>query len=216
MFLASKSYTRFSMSKLIIGIDEAGRGAWAGPIVAAAVLYRSFSGEKAILAKVKDSKSLSPATRQELFRLIDRYFIWSVAALSNKFIDKKGIQAANVEVMEKALHLICYRYNIYPDEVRADYVGGAKKYLSKDLKISFYKHGDSLFPEISAASIIAKVYRDRLMLRYHRQYPIYNFKKHKGYGTREHKDCLVKYGFCPGHRRSFLIKGLSPLVSPSY
>jgi len=204
------------MGKLTVGLDEAGRGALAGPIVAAALVYRGLATEKKILAKVKDSKLLTARQREKLSALINANFIFSIQALSNKYIDRLGIQKANVLVMEQCvLKLLPYlRQNSYV--IKADYVGGAKKYLKTNLEIEFYKKGDRLHPEIAAASIIAKVYRDKLMQKYHRQYPAYNFKQHKGYGTAEHRRSIAKSGLCPWHRRSFLIRrfqGLTPLVA---
>ncbi len=192
------------MSKLIIASDEVGRGAVAGPIVAAAILTRGFYKEKRILAKVKNSKLLTASQREELFVLITEHFDWSVQALSSKHIDRFGIQSANVKVMERTILKLRSKYRNKPVRILADYVGGAWRYQASDLKINFFKHGDSVYPEIAAASMLAKVYRDKLMRRWDSKYPQYGFAQHKGYGTRAHLDQIRLFGFCPLHRRSFL------------
>ena len=155
--------------KFIIGIDEAGRGAVAGPIVAAAILSRGRNFELEILSQVKDSKKLSPKKREQLFSSLKDNFIWAVSVINNKQIDKRGIQTANCLVAERALKKICRQFKKIPNQVVADYIGGAHKYI-KNSQIEFYKKGESKFAEIAAASILAKVYRDRLMNKFHSQY----------------------------------------------
>ncbi|MFA5127090.1 MAG: ribonuclease HII [Patescibacteria group bacterium] len=191
------------MGKIIVGLDEAGRGPVAGPIVGAAVLTDGSRLHKKILAKVKDSKVLTAKQRQHLFILITENFPWAVHAIDNKFIDRYGIQASNVLVLEKScqqlLSLCSSEYLLV-----SDYVGGAKKYLTTEQVISFYKHGENKFKIIAAASIVAKVYRDNLLINLHQKYPDYNFIQHKGYGTKQHLSAIKKYGPSPIHRRSFL------------
>lgn len=183
----------------------------AGPIVAAAIWSRGFSKEKKILAKVKDSKLLTAKQREALFVLITGNFSWTVHAIGHKYIDRFGIQLANVRVVEGAMKKLLLKEKIIRPKIMADYVGGAKKYLSTKIKIDFYKHGDSIFPEISAASIVAKVYRDRLMNECHKKYSSYGFNKHKGYGTPEHLAKIKSLGPCDIHRRSFLVFHWTPL-----
>lgn len=185
-----------------IGIDEAGRGPLAGPIVAAAVLYEGKPKQKEILGKVADSKKLSSQRREELFRIIIRNFLWSVQMLDNQFIDKYGIQKANFLVVWDALDEIKNKIN-KPFEALVDYIGGADKYVQQP-NINFYKNGESRFKEIAAASIVAKVFRDHLMIQLDQDYPHYEFWLHKGYGTKKHYGNLDKFGLCPIHRRSFL------------
>lgn len=192
------------MSEAIIASDEVGRGAVAGPIVAAAVLCRGFRKERLILAKVKDSKLLTARQRQILFLLITGNFDWQIQALSNKYIDRHGIQMANIRVMEKAINKLLAKRPIDSVNIIADYVGGAKKYLSADTEIKFFKKGDELYQEIAAASIVAKVFRDNLMGKWHKKYPQYGFARHKGYGTKEHLKNIRAHGFSPLHRHSFL------------
>ena len=190
------------MAKYIIGIDEAGRGPLAGPIVAAGVISRGLKREAPILNSVEDSKKLTPKKRQELFLPLIKNFTWSVKLLDNNFIDRYGIQAANTllfyEIAEDLL-----KQSKKPASIIADYVGGADRSLPN---INFYKQGESQFKEIAAASIIAKVYRDSLMSSLDKYFPHYHFWLHKGYGTKQHFNCLDKYGPCSIHRRSFLSK----------
>ena len=184
----------------LIGLDEAGRGSVAGPIVAAAVLCKGLNSEKRILSQVKDSKLLSAKQREELFDLITNNFTWAVHLFNNRYIDRYGIQAANVRVIERAFKKIEDNNTL----ALSDYVGGAHRYLNKKTIINFYKRGESKFAEIAAASIIAKVYRDRLMNKFCQKYPQYYFSQHKGYGTKQHLEIIKSIGTCPIHRQSFL------------
>ena len=188
------------MTKHIIGIDEAGRGPLAGPIVAAAVLNTYSISDKQALSQVKDSKKLTIRKREDLFLPIIKNMFWSVRALDNNFIDKYGIQAANILLVHD-LGQDLLRQAKGEAKILADYVGGADKILRH---IDFYKQGESKHQEIAAASIIAKVYRDRLMMSLDKTFPHYDFWLHKGYGTRKHYENLDKLGLCPIHRRSFL------------
>ena len=188
------------MTKYIIGIDEAGRGPLAGPIVAAAVLNTFSSVDKQALSRVKDSKQLSALAREELFLPIIQNMLWAVRIFDNKFIDKYGIQKANILlVYELSRDLLKQAKG--PVAVLADYVGGAERLLPQ---INFFKHGESQHQEIAAASIIAKVYRDKLMESLDKSFPNYDFALHKGYGTIRHYENLKKFGPSSIHRRSFL------------
>ncbi len=189
-----------------IGLDEVGRGPLAGPIVGAAVFSSGSEEQKKILAQSKDSKILTTRKREYLAALINENFLWSVRVADNNFIDQRGIQTANIFVLQEALNDLLQKVNnINHLEIKifSDYVGGAKKYWP-DSQAAFFKKGESKHPEIAAASIIAKVWRDELMKKYHKLYPQYNFLKNKGYGTREHFDLLAKHGPSVLHRRSFL------------
>lgn len=188
------------MTKYIIGIDEAGRGPLAGPIVAAAVLSTNSSKERKILSLVDDSKKLSSKKREDLFLMIIKNITWSVRALDNTFIDKYGIQAANILLFHE-LSQDLIKQSPGESKILADYVGGADKILRH---INFYKQGESQYQEIAAASIIAKVYRDRLMMSLDKTFPYYDFCLHKGYGTKKHYENLDRFGLSPIHRRSFL------------
>lgn len=194
------------MQKYMIGIDEVGRGPVAGPIVAAAVFSSASKEQQQILDQVKDSKLLSAKKREHLSELIVENFLFSIKVIDNKLIDERGIQAANILVMQEALNdLLKKIININHAEINivADYVGGAKKYWP-DTQAEFFQKGESVYQEIAAASIIAKVFRDKLMDEYHELFPDYNFNKNKGYGTKDHLAAIKKYGPSAIHRRSFL------------
>ncbi len=194
------------MAKYIIGIDEVGRGPLAGPIVAAAVFSVGSKDQQNILAQLKDSKLLSAKKREDLNELILENFLFSIKLIDNKFIDERGIQLANVLVMQEALNdLLKKIIDINHGEINivADYVGGAKKYWP-DTEAEFFKKGESVYQEIAAASIIAKVFRDKLMEEYHEIFSNYNFDKHKGYGTKDHLAAIKTHGPCEIHRWSFL------------
>src|SRR3989339_582500 len=188
------------MSKYIIGIDEAGRGPLAGPIVAAGIIFRGRPKEIDILAKVKESKSINYQQREILFLQIIKNFIWSVALLDNNFIDRYGIQKANTLIFQQVAEDLQKQIS-QKAEIIADYVGGANNIFAN---ISFFKKGDEQFKEIAAASIIAKVYRDKIMEDINKSLPNYDFYQHKGYGTKKHFALIDKYGISAVHRRSFL------------
>jgi ribonuclease HII len=185
--------------KFIIGLDEAGRGPLAGPIVAAAVLSRGLKKEQSILSSVKDSKKLLASQRETLFLQIIKNFVWSVQLLDNIFIDRYGIQAANRLVMAEALEELQSLHPAVKITIVSDYVAGFKH-----PGVTFHQHGEDKFPVIAAASIVAKVWRDKLMVAVSEHYSDYNFSQHKGYGTEEHFKMLKKFGLTPLHRRSFL------------
>lgn len=194
------------MSKdYIIGIDEVGRGCVAGPIVAVACLSRGQENENKILEQVNDSKKLTAKKREELFGLLKDNFIWAYAEIDNKEIDKIGIQPANCLVVERAAENLLKKIENFEGKILADHIGGAHNYI-KNKNIAFYIKGESKFVEIAAASILAKVYRDNLMQDWHEKYPVYDFAKHKGYGTKQHLELIVKNGICELHRQSFLQK----------
>lgn len=180
-----------------IGADEVGRGALAGPLVACAVF---ITNEKTFpYDTVTDSKLMTDQERRELVPALQENCQYAYGIVSHVLIDRLGIQPANVLAIELALR-------IFPAStpVRADYIGGFKTYASSLRNIEFFTHGESKFPEIAAASILAKVFRDDLMIAMNAQYPGYAFDKHKGYGTENHYACLNKYGLLSVHRRSFV------------
>ncbi len=179
--------------QLIAGIDEAGRGPWAGPITAAAVIVDVTTFNH---PKVRDSKTLSATAREELVDWItDNAVAHGIGQVESGDIDMYGIQLANKLAMKRAIEAL----DPAPDYVLTDYVG----------KIEFrtpyqvLAKGDQLSVSIAAASILAKVHRDRQMLEYAAVYPDYGFEQHKGYGTALHRRCLEEYGPCPIHRYSF-------------
>jgi len=200
----------------IIGIDEVGRGCLAGPIVAVAVLLKSTPEENELLTEVKDSKKLSAKKREEIFVNLQDKFIWAQAEIDNQEIDKIGIQLANCLVVNQALENLLKKINNFSGRVVADHVGGFNNYVDNTLptgrqeKIEFFTKGETKFLSIALASILAKVYRDRLMTRQEDVYPEYNFAKHKGYGSVEHIKAILKHGTSPLHRQSFLKNIFSP------
>jgi ribonuclease HII len=179
----------------IAGVDEAGRGSLAGPIVAAAVI---LDRNKILLEKLNDSKKLTANTRNSLFRMIVRSCKnWSVARVSSSVIDRISLGKSNLLVMKKTILYLKKK----PDIVITDALTlTIRKY---DTEIIPIINGDELSASIAAASVVAKVIRDKLMLKYSRIYPEYGFSENKGYGTRKHLLALQKYGPCRIHRVSF-------------
>lgn len=217
-------------TKYIIGIDEVGRGPIAGPVVVAAVAaptkFRIQNAElksknkpknskflilNSKLAKLKDSKKLSPKQREDWFKFIKKSALcYSIASVSPKVIDKINIsRAANLAAKNAFKRLIKNsEFRIKDCKTYLDgglYLKGLKAKSSK-LKVKTVIKGDEKIPAIMLASIIAKVTRDRLMLRLHKKYPKYGFDHHKGYGTKKHIKAIKKHGLTPIHRSSFRIK----------
>jgi ribonuclease HII len=179
--------------KFIAGIDEVGRGPLAGPIVAAAVILPPVID----LPGLTDSKLLSPKQREILFLKIKHQAIAvGLGKVSHRTIDQINIWQANLLAMKLAVEgLKCT-----PDFLLMD---GGRYRLALATPQRGITGGDRKCASIAAASIIAKVTRDRLMLAYDEKYPAYGFAQHKGYGTKKHFQKLVEYGPCPIHRRSF-------------
>lgn len=177
---------------LICGIDEAGKGAWAGPIVAAcAVLPISVR-----LKGLRDSKLLTAPKREELYvKICSQALAWSVGIVSNEVIDTVGIIKSNRRAMEQALD----KLSIDPDYVLIDGV----PFWKPETDHEFVVRGDRHLTSVAAASIIAKVTRDQILKNYHKEYPDYGFAEHKGYGTEAHREALFEFGPCPIHRRSY-------------
>lgn len=184
----SKGYKR------VCGVDEAGRGPLAGPVFAAAVILpRGY-----IIEGVNDSKKLSEKKREELFEKIKTEALcYSIASVDEKTIDEINILNATFLAMEKAVEGL----KIHPDFVMID-GNRAPKHL--DIPFQTVVKGDAKSASIAAASILAKVSRDRFMLEMAEKYPEYCFEKHKGYGTKLHYEMLDKYGVSEIHRKSFL------------
>jgi len=183
--------------RYIIGIDEAGRGPLAGPVVAGAVYYRG----KNIIEGVKDSKKISEKKRASLyFKIVNHPCVmWGVGIVSSTEIDQINILEATKKAMINAVKDLEKRNNIEADYLILD----GKMSLSIPItQISIIKGDDKIF-SCAAGSIIAKFVRDQLMMKMDKKYPEYNFKKHKGYGTKEHLLNIEKYGACPIHRKSF-------------
>ena len=176
----------------IAGADEAGRGPLAGPVVASAVII----GPGRYPEGLADSKTLSPRKRESLYRQIrDEATAVGIGIVDNEEIDRINILRASLKAMELAV----MQLNPSPDFLLID----GPFTITCAYPQKAIKFGDSVSPLISAASIIAKVTRDRMMARYHEQYPAYNFARNKGYGTKDHLEALKKYGSCPLHRKTF-------------
>lgn len=183
--------------KYVIGLDEAGRGPLAGPVVAAAVYYKG----KDIILGVNDSKQISPKKREELsFKLTNHPCVmWGLGVISSRDIDKINILEASKLAMQKALLDLETKYKIKADYLILD---GKMKLDIPINQVSIIKADEKIF-SCSAASIIAKVTRDMIMVKMSKKYPEYLFEKHKGYGTRLHLEMIKKYGPCAIHRKSF-------------
>ena len=177
---------------LIAGVDEAGRGPLAGPVVAAAVIL----DPELSIAGVRDSKSLSPEKRERAAAAIrERALAWGVGQATVQEIDRFNILQATWLAMKRAVACLPVR----PDHVLVD----GNQCPDLPYPVEAVVRGDARVPVISAASIVAKVARDREMLVLDQRYPAYGFARHKGYPTREHLRSLDRYGACPVHRRTF-------------
>lgn len=189
---------QYQMFSYPCGIDEAGRGPLAGPVVAGAVILKK---EDTILY-LNDSKKLSAKKREELFQEIqERALATGIGIVSPAIIDQINILQATYEAMRKAIADL----NIKPDLLLNDAVI-IPKVAIKQVSII---HGDSRSISIAAASIIAKVTRDKMMMEYDKIYPQYGFYSHKGYGSEAHIKALKEYGASPIHRKSFIGKFVS-------
>ena len=182
-------------NKFIVGADEVGRGSFAGPICAAAVKINYSHLE--LLTNVKDSKKLSAKKREEIFSIVQKNNIqYSFKEASNTFIDQFGIKNANEKVLN--------------DSISDIYTGNEAVYVDhfkiNDFKAISVVRGEDNCRAIALASIIAKVLRDNLMIKFSEKYPEYSFEKNKGYGTKDHRKAISKYGLSNIHRKSFSLK----------
>ena len=187
MTLWQKKYLLYKL--MIAGVDEVGRGCLAGPVIAASViLKRPIKG-------LMDSKKLSLKKREDLSQVIIENSIYAIGTADNQEIDQINILQASLLAMQRSLE----KLYVKPKKVLVD---GAHIFETS-IEIESIVGGDNLIPSISAASIVAKVYRDKLMMAYSREFPNYGFHKHKGYPTKLHKEMLEKYGLTRIHRRTF-------------
>ncbi len=198
--------------KLIAGVDEAGRGPLAGPVVSAAVILPDDFTCKGI----NDSKKLSEKKREHLFPIIkDNAIAVGTGIATHEEIDDINILQASLLSMKRAVeNLSCQANSILPGSISPDtnfpdfllpdfLLIDGKFTIDMTIDQSAIVKGDSRSISIAAASIIAKVTRDRIMKELHDQYPVYNFSQHKGYPTKAHKEAILEHGPCPVHRRSF-------------
>ena len=182
------------MSDRIAGVDEAGRGAWAGSVFAAAVI---LNPERPIEG-LRDSKKLSAKRREVLYgEIMEKALAVGVGFALPEEIDALNILQATLLAMRRAIEAL----TLLPTQIFVD--GNQLPRLSMSIPMQALIGGDDLVPAISAASIIAKVTRDREMLAFAERYPDYAFEVHKGYGTAKHQAALAQYGSCPLHRKSF-------------
>jgi ribonuclease HII len=181
---------------MIAGIDEAGRGALAGPVVSALVIFDTTIDK----SQFKDSKTLTHQQRIKKYHLLkNSNSIIKFSIVNNKEIDKTNILKATLKSMKNCI-LKLKKENIKPESIIID---GNKKPDVNGYNISYCIKGDKLIPEISAASILAKVIRDKIMIKYSNYYKEHNFDKHKGYGTSLHYESIQKYGLTKLHRKTF-------------
>lgn len=184
--------------KLICGVDEAGRGPLAGPVFAAAVILP----EGEIIEGINDSKKLTPKRREELYDIIcQKAVAWASASADEKVIDDINILNATFLAMKNAIE----KLPIKPSFVLVD----GNRLPDISIPSEAVVKGDSKSINIAAASIIAKVERDRYITEMAKLYPEYGFEKHKGYGTKAHTEAILKYGPSPIHRQTFLKNILS-------
>lgn len=181
--------------KSVCGVDEAGRGPLAGPVCAAAVILP----EGVIIDGVNDSKKLSEKKRESLFDVIrEQALSYTIAYATVDEIEEINILNATMLAMRRAIDGL---------DIKADYAMiDGNKIPPLDIDAECIVKGDAKSMSIACASILAKVSRDRLLYKYAEEYPMYGFDKHKGYGTKVHREAILKYGPCPYHRKSFLKK----------
>ena len=195
-------------NSIIAGVDEAGYGPWAGPVVTSAVVIIRNQFPKDLAFMINDSKQLSPSKREEIYQSLileegNSCYI-SVDQASVTQIEQSNILQATLDSMARA---IC-NLALQPEVVLID---GIRKPVMSNYEIVTVKQGDSKSITIAAASIIAKVTRDKIMKEYHTQYPHYGWDTNVGYGTAKHQKAIMQYGICPLHRKSF--KPIAKLAS---
>ncbi|MFH0929740.1 MAG: ribonuclease HII [Candidatus Moraniibacteriota bacterium] len=193
--------------EFVVGIDEAGRGPLAGPVVAGAIIVRPCVIEEIQNAPefklIRDSKTLSAHQREKAYEFITQYFEWGAGICDEKTIDRVNILQASFLAMKKAISDIKSKTKSNPEIILID---GRSPIPNISIRQESIVAGDKFIFSISAASIVAKVTRDRIMFKYHEKYPEYNFAKHKGYGTKLHFEMIKKHGMCDIHRKSFCKK----------
>ncbi len=178
--------------KIIAGVDEAGRGPLAGPVFAAAVVF----DKDTVIDEINDSKKLSEKKREQLFDvIIEKALYYNIVSVDEKEIDKINILNAAL----KAFNLAVTGLEVLPDITLID----GNRSGEFPTEVETIVKGDAKSMSIAAASILAKVARDRYITALDEKYPEYNFKKHKGYPTKEHLEAVAKYGPCPIHRLTF-------------
>lgn len=184
---------------VVVGVDEAGRGPLAGPVVAGAVYIPKYFDE---LEEINDSKKLTEKKREKLFEIIKEKCIIGIGIVDEKVIDEINILNATFLAMRKALEEIENKL----EKVDIVLVDGNHKIKEYNKNQEAIIKGDAKSMSIAAASIIAKVTRDKILINIAKEYPQYLFEKHKGYGTKLHREIINEKGICKYHRKSFLKK----------
>jgi len=196
LVITNKNDYYSDLDNSIIGIDEVGRGALCGPVVSCAlILHKNISQEK-LFDKITDSKKLSEKKRLELSTIIKKYSKFNIGMSDNMEIDKYNILNATIFSMKRA-------YRKFENTKFKIKIDGLKTFELND-RTTFHIKGDQKSVTIAAASIIAKVYRDDLMIKHSSDYPQYGWIRNKGYGTKEHIDAIQKFGISKHHRKSFI------------
>jgi len=184
---------------LVCGIDEAGRGPLAGPVVACCIILdrsQNFTG-------INDSKKLTKKIRQQFFADLINHHQYGIGVVSNQVIDQINILEATKLAMFQAYQNLHQKYQVFPEVILVDGNFQPFKATDKIIEIKPIVKGDQQSLSIACASIIAKEYRDKLMEDYHQQFPEYGFNRHSGYGTKIHIDAIKKYGIKSIHRQTF-------------
>jgi len=189
-------------NQIIIGVDEAGRGPWAGPVVAAAVYLPEELAclDSTFYNQITDSKKISETQREKVFSFLEEKAFTALGAACPLFVDKFNILEATFFAMRQS---ILNLQKILKAPIDLVLVDGNQRIPGLRFSQEAIVKGDILEKSIAAASIIAKVRRDRLMMALHKKYPQYGFANHKGYGTIKHKEALDRFGICAIHRKSF-------------
>lgn len=195
--------------KYIVGVDEAGRGPLAGPVVACAAIISDYNIPT--LNEVKDSKKLSPSKREEIFNSLIKNdnFLFSIGYSTHQEIDTYNILNATLIAMKRALDRLL-RSNLFSYDEVLIVIDGNRILDGLNLPQLSIVKADSKSAVVGCSSIFAKVIRDRWMDYYHKIYPQYNFKRHKGYPTKAHIEAIERFGYSPIHRKTF--KGCKSLV----
>jgi ribonuclease HII len=193
----------YKSQKNVAGVDEVGRGSLIGPVYAATVVFKKGFDKK----KVKDSKKLSPKKREFLENYIKKNSYWAIGTASKKEIEKINILNASLLAMKRSILKLKFK----PKIVKVD---GNKKPNINNLNIKSVVRGDQKIPEISAASILAKVSRDRLIKKMSKKFKAYLWDKNIGYGTRDHLSAIKKFGITKHHRKTF--KPIHNILSHKY
>jgi ribonuclease HII len=184
--------------KLVLGLDEAGRGPLAGPVVAGGVVISDLSQ---VVPGVRDSKKMSEKQRDEVYgKIKEKSLAYAVGLIGPRGIDRMGIQNAVLQAMMTVLEVVERKLGKKIDYIIAD---GMNIVSIKNYKMDKIRGGDLHHYSIAAGSVLAKVTRDKIMRDYHIKYPMYGFDTHVGYGTKKHMEALKKYGATQIHRRSF-------------